>query len=32
MVNGASENHGAAFGSMTVLREGVFYLISILNV
>lgn len=27
-----SENHGAAFGSMTVLREGVFYLISILNV
>lgn len=26
------ENHGAAFGSMAVLREGVFYLISILNV
>lgn len=26
------ENHEAAFGSMTVLREGVFYLISILNV
>lgn len=27
-----SENHGAAVGSMTVLREGVFYLISVLNV